>query len=94
MGRDILDLYSDYLLYSNGQTTATGLSEILEGDISHDKITRFLTTELFDEKTLWKKVKKIVRAYEAEDACLIYDDTIVEKYPSKQVLLPLDKKLK
>jgi len=79
MGRDILDLYSDYLLYSSGQTTATGLSEILEGDISHDKLTRFLTTELFDERTLWKKVKKIVRAYEAEDACLIYDDTIVEK---------------
>ena len=79
MGRDILDLYSDYLLYSRGQTTATGLSEILEGDISHDKLTRFLATELFDERTLWKKVKKIVRAYEEEDACLIYDDTIVEK---------------
>jgi len=74
-----LDLYSEYLLYSSGQTTATGLSEILDGDISHDKLTRYLATELFDEKTLWKKVKKVVRAYEAEDACLIYDDTIVEK---------------
>ena len=79
MEKDILDLYSDYLLYGKGQTTATGLSEILEGDISHDKITRFLTEELFDERTLWKKVKKIVRAYEGEGACLIYDDTIIEK---------------
>jgi hypothetical protein len=79
MGRDILDLYSDYLLYSSGQTTATGLSTILEGSVSHDKITRSLSTEIFDEKTLWKKVKKFVRAYEAEDACLIFDDTIVEK---------------
>ena len=79
MEKDILDLYSDYLLYGNGQITATGLSEILKGDISHDKITRFLTTELFDERTLWKKVKKIVRAFEGEDACLIYDDTVIEK---------------
>jgi hypothetical protein len=79
MGRDILDIYSDYLLYSTGQTTATGLSGILEGEISHDKITRFLSTETFGEKALWKKVKKVVRAFETEDACLIFDDTIVEK---------------
>jgi len=79
MGRDILDLYSDYLLYSRGQTTATGLSEILERELSHDMITRFLSTETFDEKTLWKKVKRFVRAYEGEDACIIFDDTIVEK---------------
>src|SRR5215510_11349171 len=79
MGRDILDLYSDYLLYSNAQTTATGLSELLDGEISHDKITRYLSTELFDEKSLWKNVKKLVRAFEEDDACLIFDDTIIEK---------------
>jgi hypothetical protein len=79
MGRELLDLYSDYLLYSSGQTTATGLSTILEGNVSHDKITRLLSSESFDEKTLWKKVKKIVRAYEGEEACVIFDDTIIEK---------------
>jgi hypothetical protein len=79
MGRDILDLYSDYLLYSSGQTTATGLSTILEGSVSHDKITRFLASESYDEKTLWKKVKKLVRTYGEEEACLIFDDTIIEK---------------
>jgi hypothetical protein len=79
MGRDILDLYSDYLLYSNGRTTATGLSTVLEGNVSHDKITRSLSAESFNEKTLWKKVKKFVRAYEEEDASLMFDDTIVEK---------------
>jgi len=57
MGRDILDLYSDYLLYSSWQTTATGLSSILEGNLSHDKITRFLANEFFDEKTLWKNTQ-------------------------------------
>jgi hypothetical protein len=79
MGRDILDIYSDYLLYSTEQTTATGLSKILDGEISHDKITRFLTSESFDEKTLWKRIKKLVRALEEENACLVFDDTIIEK---------------
>ena len=58
MGKEVLDLYSDYLLYSNEQTTATGLSKLLDGELSHDKITRFLSSESFDEKTLWKEVKK------------------------------------
>ena len=69
MGREILDIYSDYLLYSTRQTTATGLSELLNGEISHDIITRFLSSESFDEKTLWKKVKKLVRLCEEENAC-------------------------
>ena len=79
MGRDILDIYSDYLLYSTEQTTAIGLSKILDGELSHDKITRFLSSQAFDEKTLWKKIKKLVRACEEENACLIFDDTIIEK---------------
>jgi len=80
MGReDILELYSNYLLYSTGQTTATGLSEVLDGELSHDKITRFLSTETFNEKTLWKKIKKLVRSFEEENACLIFDDTVIEK---------------
>ena len=79
MGREILELYSDYLLYSTRQTTATGLSDILDGEVSHDKITRFLSLEDLDEKYLWKKAKKLVRAYEDESACLIFDDTVIEK---------------
>ena len=74
-----MDLYSDYMLYSTRQTTATGLSELLNGKISHDSITRFLSSESFDEKTLWKKVKKLVRLCEEENACMIFDDTIIEK---------------
>ena len=76
---DILDLYSDYLLYSKSQTTATGLSEVLGGKLSHDKITRFLSEEPLTEKDLWKKTKKLVRSFEEDNACLIFDDTITEK---------------
>jgi hypothetical protein len=47
--------------------------------VSHDAITRFLSGEIKDSKTLWQKVKKLVRRYESEDACLVFDDTIIEK---------------
>jgi hypothetical protein len=90
MGRNILDLYSDYLLCSSGQTTATGLSALLQG-CSHDRITRFLRKEYFDEKTLWKKVKTFVRANEEEGACLIFDDTI-NMFDNYQNTLPLAQK--
>lgn len=62
MNRDLVDLYSDYLLSSPvqaggrlfGATTATGLSDFLEGSISHDQITRFLSQEDFAAKILSK----------------------------------------
>ncbi|MCP9495275.1 MAG: hypothetical protein MSG64_12680 [Pyrinomonadaceae bacterium MAG19_C2-C3] len=41
--KQMLDLYSDYLLASFGATTATGLSELLESDVSHDQVTRHLS---------------------------------------------------
>ncbi|MCX7739699.1 MULTISPECIES: hypothetical protein [Thermaceae] len=37
-----LDLYTDYLLSSFGAATATGLSRMVDGAISHDQITRML----------------------------------------------------
>jgi hypothetical protein len=79
MGREIIDLYSDYLLCSSRQTTATGLSELTGGAVSHDRITRFLSGGAMDSKTLWLKVKKTVRRYENEDACLIFDDSVIPK---------------
>jgi hypothetical protein len=42
MNRDLLELYSDYLLSSFSYTTATGLSAMSGGVVSHDKISRFL----------------------------------------------------
>jgi hypothetical protein len=51
----------------------------LGGAVSHDTITRFLSTKPFDDKGLWKKVNKAVRAYEQENACLLFDDTVIPK---------------
>jgi KaiC/GvpD/RAD55 family RecA-like ATPase len=58
---------------------ATGLSAMMDNEISHDQITRFLSKNEFTSKSLWKKVKSTVREIETDDACLIFDDTIQEK---------------
>ena len=79
MNKELLELYSDYLLSSFGATTATGLSAMLEGEVSHDRITRFLSGEDYDSRTLWRLVKPMVREIECEDGVLIFDDTIQEK---------------
>lgn len=36
-----LELYTDYLPSTFGQTTATGHSAMVDSDLSHDRITRF-----------------------------------------------------
>ncbi|MDR1055559.1 MAG: transposase [Prevotellaceae bacterium] len=76
---NILEIYSDYLLCSTRQTTATGLSALSNGSLSHGRITRFLSGAEFDSKTLWLKVKPLVQEYENPDGCLIFDDTRIEK---------------
>jgi hypothetical protein len=77
--RRLLDLYTDYLLVSFGQTTATGLATLLPHEVSHDQVTRFLSQNEFTGKDLWKVVKPHVRRVQSEQAVLIFDDTIQEK---------------
>ncbi|TAK61131.1 MAG: IS701 family transposase, partial [Methylobacter sp.] len=38
-----LELYTDYLISTFGAATATGLSSMVDGDVSHDRVTRFLS---------------------------------------------------
>ena len=80
MNQDLLELYSDYLLSAFSYTTATGLSKMTGGAVSHDKITRFLSERELDSSELWRLVKPLVREREDEDSgVLIIDDTIEEK---------------
>ena len=72
------DLYTDYLISQFGATTATGLSALLDGEISHDKVTRFLSERRYTGKDLWLRVKPVIRRIENEEGCLIIDDTIQE----------------
>ena len=75
----IADLYSDYLLASFGATTATGLSQLLEGEVSHDQVTRYLAGTKKTATDLWRTVKSFVREVQAEVGVLIIDDSIEEK---------------
>jgi len=75
----IADLYSDYLLASFGATTATGLSQLLEGEVSHDQVTRYLAGTKKTASDLWRTVKSFVRDVQSEAGVLILDDSIEEK---------------
>lgn len=79
MNQNYLNLYTDYLNVTFGYATATGLSRLLDGEVSHDQLTRFLANEEFTSKELWKQVKLMVRQVESDDGVLIFDDTIQEK---------------
>lgn len=80
MSSNILDIYSDYLIVQSQHATATGLSSLLEGSLSHDQITRFLNRNEFDSKDLWHYVKPKIREQEQEKGgVLIIDDSIEEK---------------
>ena len=79
MKRADLDLYTDYLLSTFGFATATGLSAMVEGEVSHDQVTRFLSGQNFTSKDLWQQVKSVVRSVENNEGVLIFDDTIQEK---------------
>lgn len=75
----MLDIYTDYLISSFGQTTATGLSRLLDGHISHDQVTRFLSAAPKTSADLWRVVKPLVRSLEADDGVMIIDDSVEAK---------------
>lgn len=79
MQEKLLDLYTDYLISSFGPVTATGLARLLEGAVSHDQITRFLSSEPKRSADLWRIAKPLVRQIEAEDGVIVIDDSIEEK---------------
>jgi len=79
MDKSLLDLYTDYLICSFGQVSATGLSRLLSNAISHDAVTRFLASEAKTSAHLWRVVKPLVRSVEREDGVIIIDDSIEEK---------------
>jgi hypothetical protein len=79
MNAQHLDLYTDYLLSTFGQATATGLSRMVEGAVSHDQITRMLSGDKQGSAELWRKVKPSVRKMQSSAGVVIVDDSIEEK---------------
>ncbi len=77
--KQMLDIYSDYLIASFSQTSATGLSNLVNGEISHDQVTRFLSQDKKTAKDLWLIAKPFVKKIQSEQGVLIIDDSIEEK---------------
>src|ERR1700731_1851172 len=85
MNSPIFDLYVDFLICSTSYTTATALSAATGNAVSHDKITRFLSSRDFTQIDLWQVAKPLVKTLqetdndEDTDGVLILDDSIEEK---------------
>lgn len=77
--KELLDIYSDYLISAFGQTTGTGLAGLLGGSISHDQIQRLLSKERLGSAELWQIVKPYVRQIQQDTGVMIIDDSLAEK---------------
>ena len=61
MKSNLLDIYSDYLICQNKHATDTVLSDMLSGDISDDKITRYLNYEDLGSKDFWRYINQPIK---------------------------------
>jgi hypothetical protein len=85
MDKKMLDIYSDFLFANLSQATATSFSDALDGRLSHDKFTRFLSADSYTSKTLWENIKVNIRvADDDRKAVLSFDDSIIEKPYTKE----------
>jgi len=82
----LLDLYTDYLLATPKQATCTGLSKVLQGQISHDRFTRLLSSGRLDSQCVWRQAKPLVDEMVDSGDCVVVgiDDTIQEKPHSRE----------
>ena len=81
---NLTDLYTEYLIVSPTQTTATGFSRMLDNVISHDKITRLLSGGSINSKKLWQYVKPMCHDIQSDEGVLIIDDSVEEKQYTDQ----------
>ena len=84
MTKPMIDLYTDFLLTSTKQTSATRLSTILDGVVSHDKITRELSSQALNHDDFWKIIKPTIRQVEEDTASIALDDFLLEKPDSQE----------
>lgn len=78
------DLYCQFLLASQRNFTATHCSDI--SSVSHDGVTRWLTSTKLTPHILWEHVEELV---EKEGGVLVVDDSVIAKQYSRSHELPL-----
>lgn len=78
------DLYCQFLIASQKNFTATQASDLTS--VSHDQITRWLTSTRLTPNILWEHIEKLV---EKEGGVLVVDDSVIAKQYSRSHELPL-----
>jgi len=82
--RNLLDLYTDFLMTSPNVASALVMSKMLQDAYSHDSITRMLAQNELDQSIFWKLIKPTIRQIESEDGIISIDDTIENKPYSEE----------
>lgn len=72
------------MITSCGQATGTSLSNVFNGETSHDSIIRALVDRKLTSKDYWKIVKPTIREIQDEKASLSIDDLIVDNPHSEE----------
>ncbi len=75
----LLDLYTQFLLSGVGLCTTTKRSAVLNGEISHDKVSRLLDSGYISSRRLWLVVKPMCAEIAQQNAVLIIDDSVEAK---------------
>ena len=92
---ELLNLYADFLICNTKQASATNLSQMVNGKVSHDAVTRLLSTNDFSSVDLWYKTKDTIRSVcpsfddyknlpASEQPIVSIDDSIIEKRYSSE----------
>ena len=76
-----LDLYTKFLITNHNRYSGVELSKTSSQSLSHDSVSRWLSTGEFGPKDLWPHVKDMV---EKDKGYLIVDDSVLDKKFSRE----------
>ena len=71
-----MGLYTKFLIANHNRYSGVELSKTSNSALSHDSVSRWLSDERFDSKSLWPYVRDMV---EKETGYLIADDSVLDK---------------
>jgi hypothetical protein len=74
------DLYSQFLLSTQGRYSMVWLSHLLDNQPAHDSWTRWLNTTKLRPSILWEEVHELV---DQSTGYLIVDDSVIDKWYAK-----------
>jgi hypothetical protein len=79
------ELYKSFLQATSMRYSGLSLSEVSPNNISHDSVSRWLSSRNFRPKEVYKLAKEHIAPN--EPCLLIVDDTVLSKYRSKKIQL-------